>query len=121
MTEEGPLLEATDHVTSMNPELGYSMRKRAGEQAAEQTYGDRATVLRCASIQGFNESPEVHTRINYWGYRFLCGERLLAPNDSTAPFQLIDVKDVASFAIRVLEEDLSGAYNMVGPVGIRLF
>lgn len=116
ITEDGPLLDASEHIGSFTEDLGYAMRKRAGEQTVERRFGDRGTVLRCTSIQGpprFSREPI--TQAGYWGYRFLVGEPLLAPDDPTATFQLIDVRDLADFAIRAIENGSGGAYNMVGP------
>ena len=116
MTEDGPLVDASDRIASFD-ELGYAVRKRAGEQAVESRLADRATILRCTSIQGAGVPlvPGAVLQAGYWGYRILKGEPFLLPDDPTAAFQLIDVKDLARFAIRAIEEGLGGAYNMVGP------
>jgi len=118
MTEDAPLRDATEHISSFDPELGYATRKRAGEQAVERTYGARGTVLACTSIQGPSDSPreeDAGIMVGYWPYRFLIGEPLLAPDDPTAHFQLIDVRDMAAFAVRAIERSFGGRYNMVGP------
>lgn len=115
MTEEGPFLDASEHIDSFDPELGYAIRKRAGEQAVERTYGERGTVLICTSIGGPSESPRAWNPAGYWSYRFLVGGPVLAPDDPTAHFQLIDVRDMAAFAVRAVERGFGGAYNMVGP------
>lgn len=99
MTEAGPLLDATEHIRSFeHPGPGYSLRKRAGEQAVERL-GGQGTILRCTSIQGFSESPDAATHAD----------------DTTAFFQLIDVKDVARFAIHAVENGYGGTYDVVGP------
>lgn len=116
LTEEGPFLDASEHVASFDPELGYAIRKRAGEEAVQGVYGERGTVLICTSIQGPSERPPgAEVAPGYWPYRFLIGEPVLAPDDPTAFFQLIDVRDMAAFAMRAIEEDFGGGYNMVGP------
>lgn len=116
ITEAGPMIDATEHIASFDAELGYRTRKRAGEQAVEQIFGDRGTVLRCTSIAGFNHGGDASQQAApYWASRLTAGEPLLAPDDPTAVFQLIDVKDMASFAIRAIENKFGGAYNMVGP------
>lgn len=115
MTEEGPMLDAAEHMDSFDPELSYPVRKRAAEQVVERWFGDRGVVLRCTSIQGRNYGSDPGAQGDYWAYRFLIGEPLLAPDDPTARFQLIDVQDMASFTIRAVERGLGGAYNLVGP------
>jgi 2'-hydroxyisoflavone reductase len=39
---------------------------------------------------------------------------MLAPGDGTDFLQVVDVKDVASFATLAIERDLSGTYNLSG-------
>lgn len=116
MTEEAPAIEAAEHMTSFDAELGYAVRKRASEQAVERAFDHRATVLRATSIQGPADAPDPPgTPTGYWPYRFLIGEPLLAPDDPGASFQLIDVRDFAEFAVRTIEHDHEGTYNLVGP------
>lgn len=115
MEEDGPLLEAGEYVDSFKSDLSYSIRKRASEQVVEQHFNDRGTILRCTSIQGLNYSADASDHTSYWSYRFLKGLPILLPDDKTAKFQLIDVKDMAKFAIRAIENRYEGAYNMVGP------
>jgi len=43
------------------------------------------------------------------------GGEVLAPGDPTDPIQLIDPHDLAAFVIKILEEDIDGTYNTVGP------
>lgn len=116
MTEDGPLIDASDRIGSFD-EFGYAIRKRAGEQAIETRLAERGTVLRCTSISGASLplSPGATLQAGYWGYRVRKGEPFLVPDDPTAAFQVIDVKDVARFAIRAIENRFGGAYNMVGP------
>jgi 2'-hydroxyisoflavone reductase len=40
---------------------------------------------------------------------------MLAPGDGSDYVQVIDARDLARFAVRVVEDDLSGAFNLVGP------
>lgn len=116
ITEDGPVLDAAEHVESFDAELGYRTRKRAGEQAVAQSFGDRGTVLRCTSIAGFNHGGDATQQVApYWASRLTAGEPLLAPDDPTAVIQLIDVKDMAGFAIRAIEHGFGGPFNMVGP------
>lgn len=115
MTEAGPLFDATDRIESFDTDLGYMSRKRGGEQAVERHFGERGVVLRCTSIQGLDPTVDPLNQGSYWPFRFLAGEPLLAPDDPTARFQLIDVKDVARFALCAIENGFGGAFNVVGP------
>ena len=115
ITEGSPMIEAAERVGSFDSELGYRARKRAGEQAVEGHFGARATVLRCTSIGGRNYSADANQHASYWATRFLAAEPLIVPDDPGAVVQLIDVKDMARFAIDAIEKSLGGAYNVVGP------
>ena len=118
MTEEGPLLDAGEHVSSFNSDLSYPVRKRASEQAVAQIYGARGIIHRCTSIQGFDggkKDPGNQSSAAYWGFRFLSGEKVLVPDDPTAVLQYIDVKDMARFVVRSIEKEMTGAFNLVGP------
>jgi len=118
MTEEGPLLDAGEHISSFNPDLSYPVRKRASEQAVAQVYGSKGIIHRCTSIQGFDggeKDPGNQSSAAYWGFRFLSGEKVLVPDDPEAVLQYIDVKDMARFVVRSIEKNMTGAFNLVGP------
>lgn len=116
ITETGPMIDAKEHIASFDGSLDYRVRKRAAEQAVERSFGGAATLLRCTSIVGFHRGGAASEQVaGYWVPRFLAREPLLAPDDPTAVIQLIDVRDMAEFAIRAIEQDFGGAYNMVGP------
>jgi len=40
---------------------------------------------------------------------------MLAPGDGTDHLQVIDVRDLARFTVQVVEKELSGVFNLVGP------
>jgi 2'-hydroxyisoflavone reductase len=115
MTEEGPLFDAAEHVGSFEADLGYVTRKRASEQAVERHFGERRILLRCTRVHGLNLDPDPHNQGSYWPSRFLSGQPILAPDDPLARFQLIDVRDLARFAVNALENGFGGAFNVAGP------
>lgn len=117
LTEQGPMLAAAEHIQSFSEDLAYPLRKRAAEQAVENSFECNGIVLRCTSIQGPHVRRPLDGELDpgYWGYRFLTGRSILAPDDPTAVFQLIDVRDLALFTIRAAELKFDGAFNMVGP------
>jgi 2'-hydroxyisoflavone reductase len=91
----------------------YPVAKRAAEQMIERRFGDRACVLRCTSILGINP----HGGAGYWPLRIRRGGAVLAPDDDDAVIQLIDVRDVADFAFALIDRNVGGAFNVVGPAG----
>ena len=42
---------------------------------------------------------------------------MIAPNDPRDPIQLIDVRDLAAFTLRLIEEGTSGTFNALSPPG----
>jgi 2'-hydroxyisoflavone reductase len=115
ITEESPSLDAASHVGSFITDLGYRLRKRAAELAVDDHFGERGTVLRCTNIGGRNYSGDASSHAGYWAVRFLSGEPMIVPDDRAAVVQLIDVRDMARFAIDALERNADGPYNVVGP------
>lgn len=53
-------------------------------------------------------------RFVYWPRRAAQGGRMLAPEPKAEPIQLIDARDLATFTIHALEQNLSGIFNAAG-------
>jgi 2'-hydroxyisoflavone reductase len=82
------------------------------ERAVQDVYGDRALIIRPGLIVGPHDPSN---RFTYWVTRTAAGGRVLAPDDRSAPVQVIDVRDLAEWTIRMLEGGASGVYNATGP------
>lgn len=117
MAEDSPILDREAQVNSLSDELGYSERKAAAEHVVLERKAGPGIVLRCGSIRGPGVPPEAGetVELGYWDYRFATGRSVLAPADPSAVFQLIDVRDLAEFAISTAEQGLGGPFNLVGP------
>ena len=99
---------ATEEITGET----YGPLKAACEAVVDGSMGDRAAILR----PGFIVGPWDHTgRFNYWIRRASEGGAMLAPGSPGDPVQFIDARDLAAFALRVLETKMSGTYHVVGP------
>lgn len=109
--EDDPLLPAAaEDVTEVTGEL-YGPLKVACEQIVQQIYGDQCTILRPQIIAG----PYDYTlRYPYWVDRAARGGTVLAgqPEDH---FQVIDARDLARFAVKVVQDDIPGIFNLSGP------
>lgn len=103
--EELPDLSENDWPT-------YGGRKAAAEAIVQAAFGERATVLRPCGICGGDNNDGGGA---YWTARLHRGGKVLVPGDGTDPVQLIDMADVADFAILAAERSLGGAYNVLGP------
>lgn len=90
----------------------YGAYKVLCEQRVQEFFDDTATILRPGLIVG----PGDHTdRFTYWPARFADGGTILCPGQPSDPVQVIDVRDLASFALELLENGTGGVFNAVGP------
>lgn len=115
VTEAQPLRPAAaDDVTEVDGET-YGPLKVACERIVGQAFGPRASVLRPQVVAGPGDNSLRHA---YWVQRAALGRAggaMLAPGDGSDALQLIDVRDVAAFMRRVVEQDLAGVFNLAGP------
>ena len=73
---------------------------------------DRGLVVRPGYIVGPGDTTD---RFPYWPVRLQRGGEVLAPGRPDDPAQLIDVRDLAEFMLKLLEDGRSGIYNAAGP------
>lgn len=90
----------------------YGPLKAAAEDAVVARFGDRATIVRPGLIVGPGDPTY---RFSYWVDRLARGGEVLAPGDGDDPVQVIDVRDLASWLVRLGESDRGGAFDAVGP------
>lgn len=110
--ETHPLLPAAaEDVTEITGET-YGPLKVTCEGIVQDLYGPRATVLRPQIVAGPHDPTG---RYPYWVNRAAQGGEMLAPGDGTDHLQVIDVRDLARFTVQVVEKELSGVFNLVGP------
>jgi len=90
----------------------FGVAKAKGEKEAKDAFGDRAIVVRPTYIVGPGDTSD---RFPYWPQRLARGGEVLAPGRREDPVQIVDVRDLAEFMIRLLEQKASGIYNVAGP------
>jgi 2'-hydroxyisoflavone reductase len=91
----------------------YGPLKALCEQAVQDTFGgERALIIRPGLIVGPHDPTD---RFTYWPVRVARGGDVLAPQKSEAAIQIIDVRDLSEFVIKLIEENASGIYNATGP------
>lgn len=72
----------------------------------------RVTNLR----PGFMVGPrDTSGRFLYWPVRASLDGVMIVPGAPTDPMQIIDVRDVADWIVRCIEENIVGVYNVTGP------
>jgi 2'-hydroxyisoflavone reductase len=91
----------------------YGPLKALCEKTARDIFGDdRTLIIRPGLIVGPNDPTD---RFTYWPVRVARGGEVLAPEKPEVPVQIVDVRDLSDFTIRMIEEKASGIYNATGP------
>lgn len=89
----------------------YGELKFLCEQEAEQQFPGRSLIVRPGLIVG----PYDFTgRFSYWVNRVAKGGKVLAPGRRDKRIQFIDVRDLAEWIIRMVEQQNSGIFNAAG-------
>lgn len=93
----------------------YGPLKALCERAAESAMPGRAISIRPGLIVGPLDPTD---RFTYWPARVDRGGEVLAPGRPSDPIQVIDVRDLAEWTLRLIESDVtSGTFNAVSPPG----
>jgi 2'-hydroxyisoflavone reductase len=92
----------------------YGEFKAQCERLVQATFGDRALIVRPTYIVGPGDKSE---RFTWWVDRVHRGGEVLAPGNPDTTFEIIDVRDLAGFYIRLLENAQTGTFNATGPAG----
>jgi 2'-hydroxyisoflavone reductase len=90
----------------------YGPLKALCEQAAEAAMPGRVTNLRPGYIVGPGDPTD---RFTYWPVRVSRGGEVLVPGTPDDAVQIIDVRDLAEFAVHCLETKAVGVMNACGP------
>ena len=89
----------------------YGGLKALCEQAAEEVMPGRVLIFRPGLIVGPYDYSD---RFTYWVARVAQGGDVLAPGPPHRFVQLIDVRDLAEWAVSMIEQGATGAYNAHG-------
>ncbi|HEU4746612.1 MAG TPA: NAD-dependent epimerase/dehydratase family protein [Anaerolineales bacterium] len=90
----------------------YGPLKALCEKAVQELYGERALIVRPGLIAGPHDPTD---RFTYWPVRVARGGDVLAPQKPEAAIQVIDVRDLSDFIIKLIQDNASGIYNATGP------
>ncbi len=102
-------------LAAQDPEDGseaYGVAKAQCERHVLDVFGARGLVVRPTYIVGPGDTTD---RFPYWPVRLQRGGEVLAPGRRDDPVQLIDVRDLAEFMLKLLEDGRRGIYNIAGP------
>jgi 2'-hydroxyisoflavone reductase len=101
----------TDAITGES----YGPLKVGCERAAEAAFPGRTVILRPGLIVGPYDPTG---RFTYWPTRVAAGGDVLAPAPPDQPLQVIDARDLATFALDLLEREADGTFDVVTPAGM---
>ncbi len=90
----------------------YGALKALCEQAAQKAMPGRTTVIRPGYIVGPDDPSG---RFTYWPARFDRGGEVAVPGAPGDPLQIIDVRDLATWLVLLVEQRTLGVFNACGP------
>jgi len=91
----------------------YGLAKALAEGEAQQAFGARTTIVRPGLIVGPGDDTD---RFTYWPVRIARGGEVLAPGSGEDRVQVIDVRDLCEWCIRLCEERTFGRFMGIGPL-----
>jgi len=90
----------------------YGPLKVLSEEAAENELPGKVLVIRAGQLVGPHDYTD---RLPYWVKRVSEGGTILAPGRKKRQIQIIDVRDLAEWIIKMVEENVTGIFNATGP------
>ena len=111
ITEEEATL-ALSQPDSEDINKDYGALKFLCEEIVRERYGERALIVRPGLIVGPHDRSD---RFTYWPHRIAQGGDVLVPGRPDRRIQFIDVRDLAAWMLRMVEEGRCGTFNADGP------
>lgn len=91
----------------------YGPFKALCEEAVQAVFGERANIVRPGYIVGPRDGTD---RWTYWPVRTAAGGTMAVPGSPEDAVQFIDARDLGAWVVRMVEDEVSGTFNAVGPV-----
>jgi 2'-hydroxyisoflavone reductase len=110
--ENTPVAQLTSENLEDYKNESYGNRKALCESVVEVELPGRTLNIRPGLIVGPYDTSD---RFTYWPARMQRGGTVLAPGSPEAPVQIIDVRDLAEWIIRLIENKQTGIFNATGP------
>lgn len=102
---EDPTVEEMTNTT-------YGPLKALCEEAVQEIFGERANIVRPGYIVGPGDTSD---RWTYWPVRVEAGGDVAVPGTPEDPIQFIDARDLGGWMVRMMEDEVGGVFNGVGP------
>jgi 2'-hydroxyisoflavone reductase len=110
--EDGPTLVAKDEEATEWEMEQYGGLKAACERMLYRDFDGLATVVRPGLVAGPGDYAD---RFTYWPVRLHAGGEVLVPDRLDQPIQWMDVRDMATWTIDLIENGQTGTFNATGP------
>jgi 2'-hydroxyisoflavone reductase len=108
--------ESVEVVLEHDPEAGgagtYGVNKSLSEVEVREAFPGRDIIIRPHYIIGPGDPSD---RLTYWVARIDAGGETLMPGDPNTQVQLIDVRDLTEWMIRMVEGETTGTFIATGP------
>src|SRR5947208_7063769 len=105
-----PMKETMKNVVDSKFQL-YGPLKALSEKEAEKWFPGKTLIIRPGLIVGPGDESD---RFTYWPVRLERGGEILPPGNPSAAVELIDARDPAEWAIRMVEQHTSRVFNGTG-------
>ena len=92
----------------------YGVMKAQSENEVRAGFGENAVIVRPNYIVGPGDPTD---RFTYWPVRIARGGEVLVPGRKSDFVQYTDVRDLAEWFVRLLENGTTGTFNATGPAG----
>ncbi len=112
MDVDGPVHQVDPTAVDRGERLPYGPSKVLCELETRKAFDERSLIMRPGLIVGPGDQTD---RFTYWPARVDRGGEVLAPGAPTDPTMFIDVRDLAEWYIHLLERDVTGVFNVLGP------
>jgi 2'-hydroxyisoflavone reductase len=107
--EDGPVVLADD--PPRDPP-SYGVMKALSENEVRTGFGSRAVIVRPGYIVGPGDTSD---RFTYWPVRIARGGEVPVTGRKSDFVQYLDVRDLAEWMVKLVEDDAAGTFNAVGP------
>ena len=109
---DAALIKPAGPIIAVNYGEMYGALKALCERAAEEAMPGRVLNVRAGLIVGPHDYSD---RFTYWPTRLARGGEVLAPGQPLSAKQMIDVRDLSEWVVRMIETRGTGTFNATGP------
>ena len=114
--DEESAVEELAEPGSEDADVHYGALKALCEEEVVSGMNGRATNVRAGLIVGRHDPTG---RFAYWVHRIAEGGEVLVPAPLDQPIQIVDVRDLARWLLRLARNRVSGTFNAAGPATMR--